>query len=105
MKVLQAREEALENEYIYRHSLSFRLLSHRTRILGLMVADAMGLDDTDADEYAQKLVGIYARNYSDDDVVDEIICDLHDIGISELRSEIHRKMREAELMADEDLYR
>ena len=105
MKVLQAREEALENEYAYRHSLSFRMLSHRTRILGLMIADALGLDDTGADEYAQKLVGIYARNYSDDDVVDEIICDLHDIGVAELRSEIFRKIREAELMADEDLYR
>jgi hypothetical protein len=105
MRVLQARQEAFENEFSYRHSLSFRMLSHRTRILGLMIADAIGLGDDETEEYAQKLVSIYGRNYNDDDVVDEVICDLHEIGISELRSEIYRKLREAELMADEDLYR
>jgi len=96
MHVFKQREIALENEYFYRETMSYRNKIQRTRIFGLMLADSMGFNDDAADRYADSLVDMYADTRSDSDLIDRVLCDLHDIGIAEQP----RKLGEAENLAE-----
>jgi len=102
MHVFKQREIALENEYFYRETMSYRNKIQRTRIFGLMLADSMGFNDDAADRYADSLVDMYADTRSDSDLIDRVLCDLHDIGIAEHPDFISKKLDEAEKLAEEE---
>lgn len=102
MKLFAEREMAMESAYVHAHTLSFRLLSHRTSLFARRIADELGYYADEADNYVNGLVEYYAETDCDESLVDRVLCDLYDLGIMEERSVIVRKLREAELVSDDD---
>jgi hypothetical protein len=101
-QLFKQRAQALENEYFHRETMAYRNQMQRTRIFGLMLADAMGFDDDRADEYANTLVDLFADTRSDEILLDQVLCDLQDIGIYEKTSILEAKLMEAERLAEEE---
>lgn len=101
MGVLQNRQDAFEGNYFHNHELSFLDKSRRTRLFALDLADAMGYDLAEAEQYSARLIAIFAENGgSDQALIDQVLCDLHDIGIAESRVFIEKRLLRAEVEAD-----
>ena len=104
MRVLEVREATLEGEYFHRHSVTFRLKAHRTRLFAATLADEMAKEDQEAAQYIEDTVAYFGENPSDEALIDKVLCDLHDIGIAESRAVIQKKLMQAELYADEAVF-
>lgn len=104
MRIFADRAFAQENAHIHAQSLSYRLLSHRTKLFGQRIAEELGYYGPDADDYANSLVEHFAETDSDESLVDRVLCDLYDLGIAEERDVIARKLHEAEILSDDCLF-
>jgi hypothetical protein len=96
MRVLKNRLQSFEIEHLIGKEQDFLQRIRTIRLFGLDLADSMSLDQSTAESYAGKLVGIYTENNSNaDSVLDQVLCDLHDIGIAEHRSYLEQKLAAA----------
>lgn len=70
--MLSQRAKALESQYVWNYHENFIIRARRNKMLGLWVADKLGLSETDAEVLSNGLVesGVYAR---DDETMTEIV--------------------------------
>jgi hypothetical protein len=104
MRILQNRLEGLENEYFYRSNIAFSLACIKVRTFATDLADAMGKNPTEIEQYAANLVDMYTERGSEAAVLDRALCDLAEIGIYEHRAELEGRLRTAEAEAENKLF-
>jgi hypothetical protein len=97
MTTFDKREEAFENQFAHDEELRFRAQARRNRLLGLWVAEQLGLSGDTAVDYARTVVA--AGTAGDLDVVRKVMSDLavKDVAITEqqIRARMDELMAQA----------
>ncbi len=94
------RERGFEEKYAREQEQMFRLHARRDKLLGLWVAERLGLSGEQADTYALTLVKADMEEPGDDDVIRQAMADLSAKGVDcsedDVRAQLKRCMSEAE---------
>lgn len=91
--VLKTRSTAHEQAHLSKHEEDFKVVARRNRLLGLWVAEKMGLSGADADAYARDVVVSDLDEPGEADVLRKIKADLAAGGIAVADGEIADKMK------------
>ncbi len=90
------RERGQEEKFAREQDQEFRVHARRDKMLGLWVAEQMGLAGDEANAYAMTLVKADMREPGDDDVVQQALADLAEKGLSASEEEIRSQMAKFE---------
>jgi hypothetical protein len=94
MTTFDKREEGFEKKFALDEEQRFRATARRNRLLGLWVADRIGMTGSAADDYAKDVVAAEFGAGGDADVVHKVVGDLGARGVATSASEIQVKMDE-----------
>ena len=96
------REEGFEKQFAHDEELKFKAIARRNKMLGLWVAERLGLSGTEAENYARSIVLAEFEQGGDSAVIAKIRKDLEAKGIVQSEHQISRTMSEllAKAVAD-----
>ena len=96
------REEGFEKQFAHDEELKFKAIARRNKMLGLWVAERLGLSGTEAENYAGSIVLAEFEQGGDSAVIAKIRKDLEAKGIVQSEHQISRTMSEllAKAVAD-----
>jgi len=97
MTTFDKREEGFEKKFAHDEELRFKATARRNKLLGLWVAQKLGMSGADADAYAKEVVQADFEEAGEDDVFRKVRKDLDAKGASATDQEIKTQM--VELMA------
>jgi hypothetical protein len=97
MTTFDKREEGFEKKFAHDEELRFKATARRNKLLGLWVAQKLGMSGADADAYAKEVVQADFEEAGEDDVFRKVRKDLDAKGASASDQEIKTQM--IELMA------
>jgi hypothetical protein len=94
MTTFDKREEGFEAQFAHDEELKFKAEARRNKLLGLWVAEKLGLSGDAANDYARAVVAAEFGEGHDADVVRKVIDDLAARGIAVTEPQIRTKMDE-----------
>jgi hypothetical protein len=97
MTTFDKREEGFENKFVHDEELKFKAEARRNKLLGLWVAERLGLPGDAAADYARTLVATEVSGGGEAAVVRKVMADLGTKGVVITEQQIRAKM--LELMA------
>lgn len=97
-EAFQSREKAFEAKFSLDQETAFKVMVRRDKLLGLWLAELMGMTGDEAETYAQSLIEADFEEPGDEDVVRKVMADLADKGI-ELSE--HRLRKQMDKLAEE----
>jgi hypothetical protein len=92
MTTFDKREEGFESKFAHDEELKFKAEARRNKLLGLWVAEKLGLSDDASGDYAKAVVAAEFGEGHDADVVRKVMGDLATKGIAVTEAEIRAKM-------------
>ena len=99
MTQFDQREKAFEAKFQKDQELQFRVTARRNKLLGLWVAQQLGLEGGDAEAYAKEVVASDFDEPGDDDVLRKVMQDIEakNVTLTErsVRTEMVRLMDQA----------
>jgi hypothetical protein len=99
MTTFDGREKAFEDKFAKDAEFQFKVTARRNKLLGLWVAEQLGLTSEEADAYARTVVAADFEEAGDDDVFRKVQGDLTarglDISDHAIRKAMDDKMAEA----------
>jgi hypothetical protein len=99
MTTFDKREEGFEKKYALDEEQKFKAESRRNKLLGLWVADKLGMSGDEANAYAREVVAADFEEAGDGDVVRKVMGDLKAKGIAMSEPELRAKMDELMALA------
>jgi len=97
------REEGFEKQFAHDEELKFKAIARRNKMLGLWVAERLGLSGTEAENYARSIVLAEFEQGGDSAVIAKIRKDLEAKGIVQSEHQISRTMTELMTKAVADI--
>ena len=97
MTTFDKREEGFEKKFALDEEQKFKAQARRNKLLGLWVAEKLGLTAEAASDYAKTVVAAEFGDGGDADVVRKVIADLGTKGVAVTEAQVHAQM--TELMA------
>jgi hypothetical protein len=94
MTTFDKREEGFEKKFALDAEQKFKAESRRNKLLGLWVAEKLGLSGEAANTYAREVVAADFEEAGDGDVVRKVMNDLNAKGIAMSEAELRAKMDE-----------
>lgn len=94
MSTFDDREKGFERKFVHDQELEFKALARRNKLLGLWVAEQMGLKGADADTYAKEVVKADFEEAGHEDVFRKVRRDLDAKGIDVSDHRIRRQMED-----------
>jgi hypothetical protein len=94
MTTFDKREEGFEKKFAHDEELKFKAEARRNKLLGLWVAEKLGLSGDAANEYAREVVAADFEEAGDGDVVRKVMRDLGAKGVAITEPQIRAKMDE-----------
>jgi hypothetical protein len=94
MTTFDKREEGFEKKFAHDEELKFKAEARRNKLLGLWVAEKLGLSGDAANEYAREVVAADFEEAGDGDVVRKVMRDLGAKGVAMTEAQIRAKMDE-----------
>jgi hypothetical protein len=94
MTTFDKREEGFEKKFALDEEQKFKAEARRNRLLGLWVAEKLGLSGEAASTYAKEVVAADFQEAGDADVVNKVLGDLKAKGIALTEQELRAKMGE-----------
>jgi hypothetical protein len=94
MSTFDKREEGFEKKFAFDEQQKFKAEARRDKLLGLWVAEKLGLSGDAANDYAKTVVAADFEEAGDADVVRKVTGDLTAKGITIPESQIRVKMDE-----------
>ncbi|WP_420133560.1 DUF1476 domain-containing protein [Rhodopseudomonas sp.] len=94
MSTFDKREEGFEKKFALDEELKFKAEARRSKLLGLWVAEKLGLTGDAAAAYAKEVVVADLEEAGDADVVRKVTADLSAKGVTVSEQEIRVKMGE-----------
>ena len=103
MTTFKDREKAFEDKYKHDQELQFKVEVRRNKLLGLWLAEQLGIAGADADAYAKEVVSADFEEPGEEDVVRKVMGDIaaRNIDLSEHR--VRKKMGELLVVAKEQI--
>ena len=103
MTTFSDREKAFEDKYKHDQELQFKVEVRRNKLLGLWVAELMGLEGADAEAYAKEVVASDFEEPGDADVVRKVLGDLEAKGQEMTEHRLRKRMDELLLEAKQQV--
>lgn len=103
MKVLDDREKAFEAKFHVDQEVAFKVNSRRDKLLGLWVAEMLGLSGTAAEDYAKSVVIADLEEPGDDDVVRKVMKDLGERGVQLDEAKLRHQMDKLLVVAKQQI--
>jgi hypothetical protein len=94
MTTFDKREEAFEKQFAIDEELKFKAEARRDKLLGLWVAEKLGLSGDAANTYAKTVVAADFEEAGGANVVRKVMTDLGVKGVAVTEQQIHQKMSE-----------
>lgn len=94
MSTFDKREEGFEKKFALDEELKFKAEARRSKLLGLWVAEKLGLSGDAAAAYAKEVVVSDLEEAGDADVIRKVTADLTAKGISVSEQDLRVKMGE-----------
>jgi hypothetical protein len=94
MTTFDKREEGFEKKFAHDEELKFKAEARRNKLLGLWVAEKLGLSGDAANEYAREVVAADFEEAGDGDVVRKVMRDLAAKGVAITEQQVRAKMDE-----------
>ena len=94
MTTFDKREEGFEKKYAVDEEQKFKAEARRNKLLGLWVAEKLGMSGDEANAYAREVVAADFEEAGDGDVVRKVMGDLKAKGIAMSEPELRSKMDE-----------
>jgi hypothetical protein len=94
MSSFDKREEGFERKYALDEEQKFKAEARRNKLLGLWVAEKLGITGDEANAYAKEVVAADFEEAGDADVVRKVTKDLAAKGITMTEPQIRQKMDE-----------
>ena len=94
MTSFKDREEAFENKYKHDEDLRFKTIARRNKLFGLWVAEQLGLQGEEAQQYARSVVKADMQMPGDQDVIDKVKKDVDDAGLDYSEHRLHKRLGE-----------
>ena len=92
MTTFDKREEGFEKKFAHDEELRFKATARRNKLLGLWVAQKLGMSGADADAYAKEVVQADFEEAGEDDVFRKVRKDLDAKGVAASDQEIKTQM-------------
>lgn len=105
MTSFDEREKAAENKYTHDAEVDFKINARAHKLLGLWAADKMGMDDAKANAYAMEIVDVDFEAAGEEDVLQRVISDLADAGLSIDIDDIGDALVKCQNVAREQIYK
>jgi len=102
MSSFKERQEAFEKEFAHGEHLKFKAGARRNKLLGLWVAEKLGIAGAQADTYASEIVAAEVHG-GEAGVIDKVTADLKNKGITSSPAEIKAKMNDLMKIAIEQV--
>jgi len=102
MNSFKERKEAFEKEFAHGEHQRFKAGARRNKLLGLWVAERLGIAGAQADTYASEIVAAEVHG-GEAGVIDRVTADLKNKGITSSPAEIKAKMNELMKIAIEQV--
>ena len=103
MTTFNNREKAFEDKYKHDQDLQFKVEVRRNKLLGLWVAEMLGLSGADAESYAKEVVSADFEEPGDADVVRKILGDVAPKNLDLSEHRLRKKMDELVAVAKEQI--
>jgi hypothetical protein len=103
MTTFNNREKAFEDKYKHDQDLQFKVEVRRNKLLGLWVAELLGLSGADADAYAKEVVSADFEEPGDADVVRKVLGDTEPKNLDLNEHSLRKKMGELLTVAKEQI--
>ncbi len=103
MTTFDKREKVFEDKYKHDQDLQFKVEVRRNKLLGLWVAELLGLSGADADAYAKEVVRADFEEPGDADVIRKIQGDAAPKNLDLSEHKIRKKMDELTIIAKEQV--
>ena len=94
MTTFNNREKAFEDKYKHDQDLQFKVEVRRNKLLGLWVAELLGLSGADADAYAKEVVSADFEEPGDADVVRKVLGDTEPKNLDLNETSLRKMMNE-----------
>ncbi|MGA7999446.1 MAG: DUF1476 domain-containing protein [Bradyrhizobium sp.] len=94
MTTFDKREEGFEKKFAIDEEQKFKAEARRNRLLGLWVAEKLGLSEEAASTYAKEVVAAEFQEAGDADVVRKVMGDLKAKGVAVSEQQLQAKMGE-----------
>ena len=94
MTTFDKREEGFERKFALDEEQKFKAEARRNKLLGLWVAEKLGLSGEAANTYAKDVIAAEFHGAGDPDVVRKVMGDLTAKGIAVTEAQIRAKMDE-----------
>ncbi len=99
MTTFDKREEGFEKKYALDEEQKFKAEARRNKLLGLWVADKLGISGEEANAYAREVVAADFEEVGDRNVFRKVMDDLAAKGVAITESELRVKMDELMALA------
>ena len=99
MTTFDKREEGFEKKFALDEEQKFKAEARRNKLLGLWVAEKLGLSGDAANAYAKEVVAAEFQEAGDADVVRKVIGDLKAKGVAVTERELRAKIDELTALA------
>ena len=103
MTTFNDREKAFEDKYQHDQELQFKVEVRRNKLLGLWVAEMLGLAGADAEAYAKEVVAADFEEPGDADLVRKIQGDVQPKNVDLSEHRLRKKMDELVAVAKEQI--
>ncbi len=103
MTTFNDREKAFEDKYKHDQDLQFKVEVRRNKLLGLWVAELLGLSGADAAAYAKEVVSADFEEPGDADVIRKIQGDTQPKNIDLNEDRLRKKMDELMAVAKQQI--
>ena len=103
MTTFNDREKAFEDKYKHDQDLQFKVEVRRNKLLGLWVAEMLGLSGADAEAYAKEVVSADFEEPGDADLIRKIQGDTQPKNIDLSEHRLRKKMDELVAVAKEQI--
>ena len=103
MTTFNDREKAFEDKYKHDQDLQFKVEVRRNKLLGLWVAELLGLSGADAEAYAKEVVSADFEEPGDADLIRKIQGDVQPKNLDLSEHRLRKKMDELVAVAKEQI--
>ncbi len=103
MTTFDKREKVFEDKYKHDQELQFKVEVRRNKLLGLWVAELLGLSGADAEAYAKEVVKADFEEPGDADLIRKILGDAAPKNLDLSEHRIRKKMDEMTTVAKEQI--
>ncbi len=81
MTTFDSRERAFENKFAHEKQVEFNIEAKQSKFYGLWAAELLGLDEVEADDYAEELITVNTNSESYKGILNKVQTDFQEKGL------------------------